>query len=136
MRREQRLRHARDFAEAYRHGRVHANHLLVVRTKPNGGLPARFGVVAGKALGKAVVRNRVKRRLRAALDALAVAPGVDVVVSARGRAADAPYAELAASVRSLLAKAGVLARDPAAPSPGSSRTGAMRDVTEGTGGIP
>jgi len=108
MRKEQRLRSGREFAAVYREGRVQSNHLLVVRVAPNGAAVSRFGFVTGKALGGAVTRNRTKRRLREAARALPVAPGYDVVISARRAAAAAGFNALAASLRSLLARAGVL----------------------------
>ena len=82
MRRDQRLRSARDFAAAYKQGRVNGNSLLVVRVRDNGMEVTRFGFVTGKAVGGAVVRNRVKRRLREAARRLDVVPGLDVVVGA------------------------------------------------------
>ena len=58
--------------------------------------PARFGFVVSKAVGNAVVRNRVKRRLRhlagAALPGLP--GGTRVVVRALPAAAQTSYAEL------------------------------------------
>src|SRR5512140_445749 len=53
MRREQRLRHRKDFAAAYRQGRTQGNQLLVVRVRPNGTGVTRFGFVAGKIVGDA-----------------------------------------------------------------------------------
>ncbi len=51
--------------------------------------PARFGCVVSKAVGNAVVRNRVKRKLRAAAaTVLARTTGVDVVVRASGESVD------------------------------------------------
>ena len=43
--------------------------------------PPRVGYAVRKAAGSAVVRNRIKRRLRAAIAAVELRPGVDVVVS-------------------------------------------------------
>lgn len=62
--------------------------------------PARFGFVVAKAVGGAVQRNLVKRRLRA-IGAERIADGlsgVDVVVRALPGAAQTPYAQLRADV--------------------------------------
>jgi ribonuclease P protein component len=116
MHRDQRLRRRQDFAAAYRKGRVHGNHLLVLRVLPNGGTVTRFGFVAGKVVGGAVVRNRVKRRLRAAADSVQVKPGLDLVIGARKTAADATYQALRTALVTLMQKAGALqGQEPAAP---------------------
>lgn len=76
--------------------------------------PARAGIVAGKRVGGAVTRNRVKRRLREALrrELPRIPAGWDLVCGAKPLAAEASYAALAAELRALLARAGLLA-DPA-----------------------
>ena len=109
MRKEQRLRRRKDFAAAYRKGHAHGNQLLVLRIRPNGSDVTRFGFVAGKAVGGAVVRNRVRRQLREIARALPMKPGLDIVIGARKASAMAPYVKLAASVRSLAKRAGALA---------------------------
>lgn len=109
MKREQRLRRPRDFSAAYRAGRAHGNHLLVVRVRPNGGEPARFGFAVGKVVGNAVMRNRVKRRLREIARRLEAKPGNDVVVGARASAASATFDELERAFVSLMRRHGALA---------------------------
>lgn len=116
MRKEQRLRHRTDFAAAYREGRAHGNNLLVVRLRPNGTDTTRFGFVAGKAVGGAVVRNRVKRRLRAIADRLESKPGLDIVAGARRDAAEASFQQLERALVTLLRRADALAA-PAMPAP-------------------
>ena len=66
--------------------------------------PARVGFVVSKAVGNAVVRNRVKRRLRAlSQSSLAELPGSSVlVVRALPPAADATSAELGVDLGRLL----------------------------------
>jgi len=62
-----------------------------------GANPARFGYTVTKKLGGAVVRNRIRRRLKAAVDELAAVhcrPGFDYVLIARAAAFDTPYAAL------------------------------------------
>ena len=61
-------------------------------------------------LGCAVRRNRVRRRLREIyrLHETQFLPGYDLVVVARGRAMDAPYAELEKAYLSLAEKLSLL----------------------------
>ncbi len=110
MRREQRLRRRRDFAAAYRKGRIQSNQLLVLRVLPNGLPVSRFGFVAGKVVGGAVVRNRVKRRLREAARALPLRQGLDIVIGARKPAAEAQYEALRQALQTLLDRAKALER--------------------------
>lgn len=81
---------------------VHAN-----VTDSRAGLPPRVGFVVSKAVGNAVVRNRTKRRLRAAMAAeLAGIPtGCDVVVRAQPAAASATFVDLAEGLKPLLHRA-------------------------------
>jgi ribonuclease P protein component len=62
----------------------------------------RIGITVSKAVGGAVVRNRVRRRIRAALEALAPARPVRVLFVARPEAAAESYARLAADVATAL----------------------------------
>jgi ribonuclease P protein component len=66
--------------------------------------PARVGFVVSKAVGPAVIRNRVKRRLRhLARESVTDLPGSAVlVVRALPAAATAEYAELAADLERCL----------------------------------
>ena len=110
MRREQRLRKTSDFATAYREGRSFSSRLLVIRPRANGLPHNRYGFVTSRAVGKAVVRNRLRRRLREAVRSLPLEDGWDVVVIARRTAADATYWQLRDSLASLLERAGVAAK--------------------------
>lgn len=65
---------------------------------------ARVAIVAGKAVGNAVRRNRAKRRLRAAARQ-AQLPAVDLVVDARRAAIDAPFDALPAELERLSSNA-------------------------------
>ena len=113
MRKEQRLRLRKEFAVVYRKGRAQSSHLLVVRVLPNDSQVSRFGFVVGKVVGGAVVRNRVKRRLREAARRLPMRDGFDIVVSARKPAADAGFDALYGALASLAGRAGVLAQESA-----------------------
>lgn len=66
--------------------------------------PARFGFVISKAVGGSVVRNRLRRRLRAiSSEALSSGfTGADVVVRALPGAGDLPWSELRSEVAVVL----------------------------------
>ncbi|MFF3419327.1 ribonuclease P protein component [Streptomyces sp. NPDC002698] len=114
---EHRLRRREDFATAVRRGRRAGRPLLVVHLRsgatdphaPGESAPStRAGFVVSKAVGGAVVRNKVKRRLRHLMrDRVALLPpGSLVVVRALPGAGDADHEQLArdldAALRRLL----------------------------------
>jgi ribonuclease P protein component len=90
-----------DYRAVVRRGRrvVAGNTVSYISMNPNGG-PPRFGFIVAKTVGNAVVRNTVRRRLKAASFAALTrtAEGTDIVIRALPRAADAPYAALASEV--------------------------------------
>ena len=127
MSKQRRLRKARDFAHVRESGRSRASgHLAVTvarRPVAAGAVPAqllppaRVGVSVSRRVGTAVTRNRVRRRLREMLRARIgrMAPGWDVVVTARVTASECSYQPLEQELEGLLARAKVLA-------PGSEAT--------------
>ena len=70
----------------------------------------RFGFATGRALGPAVVRNRIRRRLRGALGVMAPSfqPGWDVLIIARPALITADHDALVKALRRLLGRGGVL----------------------------
>jgi ribonuclease P protein component len=108
IRRAQRLKHRSEFAAVYRQGRPFRSEFVVLRTLRTNGPVSRFGFTTGRALGGAVIRNRVKRRLREIVRSLPVAEGWDIVLNARSNAVGAEYSLLARAVESLMRKSGVL----------------------------
>jgi len=79
-----RLRTPVDFRDTMRQGVRSGRSCVVVHARRVDGAPSRAGFIVSKAVGNAVIRNRVKRRLRhLAAAALPSTPfGVDVVVRA------------------------------------------------------
>jgi ribonuclease P protein component len=101
-----RLRDGRDFRRVVRAGRRAGSRTLVVHlaTDDAGGAGPRVGLVVSRAVGNAVIRNRVQRRLRhLAREQLSALPGSGVlVVRALPAAAGASSAELGADLRRCL----------------------------------
>ena len=97
------------FRRLYAKGRSAASSLLVVYCRKNGTAENRVGLTVGKKLGHAVVRNRVRRRLREIyrLHETEFLPGYDLVIVARSRAAGAPYARLEKTLLALCTTLGV-----------------------------
>ncbi|MGC4744936.1 ribonuclease P protein component [Micromonospora sp. DT201] len=124
----QRLRRSTDFAAAVRGGRRAGRGAVVVHltvpvtadpsqlTSPEpvrdssaeqSSVPSRAGFVVSKAVGNAVIRNKVRRRLRALVrDRMTALPGGStLVVRALPAAAQAPYLRLAADLDAAIAVA-------------------------------
>ena len=92
------------FRRAYGKGKHAATPTLVLYARPNGLAKNRLGLTVGTKVGKATVRNRVRRRLRESyrLREDTVKTGYDLVFVARSAAADARFAELDRHLGSLL----------------------------------
>jgi|TARA_B100001971_G_C18052536_1_gene463627 ribonuclease P protein component len=82
--------------------------LVVMRALPNGLKLSRYGLVASKRVGNAVVRNRQKRLLREILRQTPLKPGWDIVFITRPAAANASFTDLRQLVRHLLTQAKLL----------------------------
>lgn len=103
------LRHA-DFERVYKLGQRHFSTCMTVfyrqRQEANGAKgPAtsglRIGFTVGRALGGAVQRNRMKRRLREAvrLTRPGVGPGADVVINPKRAVLTIEFADVVSEVR-------------------------------------
>ena len=110
----QRLRRTGDFERVRQQGRTYRSPLLILSAAPaleSGQGAARCGLAVSRRVGKAVVRNKLRRRLREIMRRTLplVAPGWDLVLIARPPAAAASFAALAQTVVELLRRARLLA---------------------------
>ncbi len=96
------------YALVYREGSSWVDRLVVMKALPNSLDLTRCGFSVSRRVGSAVVRNRVKRRLREILRLTPLPSGWDIVFIARPRVAAARYDNIEKSVRGLLARAGLL----------------------------
>jgi len=101
-----------DFAALQGEGIVRSHSLLVVRIRRTGLEETRFGLSTGRKLGGAVVRNRVRRRLRETLRVMAPSfqPGWDVLIIARPPVVAADFQTVAGALQDLLRRGGVIGR--------------------------
>jgi ribonuclease P protein component len=107
---EHRLRSSRDFQRVYRFGRSWAHPLAVLHVAPRPEAEGiRIGFSVSRKVGKAVRRNRAKRRLRelvrARLAARSWRPGFDAIFVARPGADKADISALAAAIDELAGRA-------------------------------
>jgi ribonuclease P protein component len=113
-----RLKSRIDFQAVYTKGRSVANRaavLYVLPQKPPG--ITRVGFAAGKKLGNAVVRNRIKRRIKEAVRLLwaRVKPGYFVIVIARQSSREMAFGQLEALLGDLFQRAALLQTEGHAP---------------------
>jgi ribonuclease P protein component len=86
-----------EYDAVYREARRRTSREFTIFLRPNGLRNSRFGWSIKKALGNAVRRNRIRRRLREILrlHRQEIAPGWDIVIHPRSSAATAKFSALA-----------------------------------------
>jgi ribonuclease P protein component len=110
MKRIYRLRRYDDFWQVRKNGKCKADKLAVLCVLENNLSHNRFGFVVGKRIGKAVRRNRIRRRMREVvrLRIPQIDIGYDLVFIARAPIEKASYKEIEGSLVGLLGRAGLL----------------------------
>lgn len=105
-----RLRRSADFEHARLRGRTERTPLLLLNAVRNEQPATRCGFSVSRRVGNAVIRNRVRRRLREILrrHLPRIPSGWDLAFIARPASAQADFPTLAAAVESLLARAQLL----------------------------
>ncbi len=107
------------FELVYKKGRALGAREVIIRVLPNGLDITRYGLTVSRRIGKAVVRNRIKRRLREILRRMDLPAGWDLIVAARNPAAQADYTTLGRSVVTLLVRAGLITGENEGNRPGA-----------------
>ena len=103
------LSRPQDFAAIQGSGTTKSHPLFSARFLRTDLETTRFGLSTGRRLGGAVVRNRVRRRLREALRVMAPSfqPGWDVLIIARPAIVEADHDALVGALRRTLVRGGV-----------------------------
>lgn len=114
MKRATTLKENYEFRRMYAKGKSGVSPCLVVYCRPNHRVHNRLGITVGAKLGHAVVRNRVRRRLREIyrLNQPRMKQGYDIVLVGRVRAASASYQELERAFLRVCEKLSLLENNP------------------------
>jgi ribonuclease P protein component len=99
-----------EFRRLYTRGKNYASHLVVIYCGKNRRAENRLGITVGAKVGKAVVRNRVRRRISEIyrLNEDRFKTGWDIVVVARARSAEASYRDIEADLLKSAERLGIL----------------------------
>ena len=102
-----------DFRRVYARGKSAVRSRVVVYCRRNRLDRNRTGYTVSRKLGKAVVRNRIRRRLReiVRLNSGNLLPGHDLIIVARARAVDSDYWKLEQDVLACLEELQLLKRE-------------------------
>lgn len=97
-----------DFRRVYRKGKSFADRNLVIYKMKNNGGGSRIGISISKKVGKAVVRNKIRRYIKEAyrlnIDGI-VLKGYDIVFIARINSSSSSYVDIEKSIKYITKKA-------------------------------
>ena len=108
--RDWRLHKHADYQRVYQNSRKQFSSLMsyfaAAQPRDHAGAGPRIGITAGKVLGKAVERNRIKRRMRAAIvsNLAALEADVDLVLHPKRSVLDAEWTALVSEVQRVFEK--------------------------------
>ena len=104
-----RVRSRADYLKIQRSGRKTGGRYLIILSMENDQPASRFGITVSRKTGNAVVRNRIKRRIRELqrLNHDRVVPGKDIVVIATREASRATFEGMRSEYNTLMKKAGL-----------------------------
>ena len=110
MQRKFRLTRSEDFKRVRRSGKSYAHPLVVLIVQTHDQPRVKVGVAAGRTVGTAVYRNRVKRLLREAMRPLIpnIVSGLDLILIARPGLVSATLEETSQALLNLLQRAQIL----------------------------
>jgi ribonuclease P protein component len=97
------------YQRVYKLGTGNSNRYIMMKVVPNNLEISRFGFSVNKPLGKAVVRNRIKRLLKEIIRSQLIKRGWDIVFIARYGSVEADFHQLRKAVVNLLIHADLLA---------------------------
>lgn len=109
MKKENRIRKNMEFKRAYRSGKCFWNRNLVLYVKRNGSKTTRLGLSVTKKLGNAVVRNKLRRRIKEITrqNLIKIKDGYDLVVIPKKNSPPLTFKQLESAVLHIYKIAGL-----------------------------
>lgn len=103
------LKKNKEFQKVYRSGKSYANKFLVIYVLFTDNNKNRIGFAAGKKLGNAVIRNRVKRLLREVYRQNKIENNCsrDIIIVGRNAAVKAKYGDIEKAYKEICKKANI-----------------------------
>lgn len=110
MNRENRLRKNIEFKKVYKTGKNYWNRNLIVFIRKNGRENTRIGVSITKRIGNAVVRNKLKRRIKSINEDYInfIKSGYDIVIIPKKNAVGLTFKDLESAVKHIYKISGLL----------------------------
>jgi ribonuclease P protein component len=114
-----RLKKPKDFQSVYKWGQHYKSYHLLMRVlskkhQPMIPSPTQFGIsISQKISKKAVVRNRLKRQIKAAISSLLpmISPGLEVVITVRNSQRECNYGCFLRELKQLFIKSNIVYED-------------------------
>ncbi len=102
-----------DFTRLYRRGKTDSAKTIAIYFRKNGGRGQRLGITVSAKLGGAVVRNRLRRRIREMyrLREQRMIPGFDIIIVARAALINAPFSRLERDFDQLFLRNGLMTEE-------------------------
>jgi ribonuclease P protein component len=109
VKRQHRLARSTELQQTRKQGRSFSCPLLVLVVMNTQEPISKIGIIAGRNVGGAVQRNRIKRQIRATLENLItmIKPGWNLLFIARQPLRSATYVEICSAVLTLIKRAGL-----------------------------
>ena len=104
------IKENKDFKRLYYRGKSASQDCLVLYWRRTGAPGCRLGITVSSKVGKAVVRNRVRRLIKESYRLMEdrIPRGYDFVVVARSRAAEADFHRVSQALEKVMTKGGVV----------------------------
>ncbi len=110
MKKENRLRKNMEFKKVYKSGKNYWNRNLILFIKKNGDKNTRIGISITKKIGNAVVRNKLKRRIKSINEdyITSIKSGYDIVIIPKKNAVELTFKDLESAVKHIYKISGLL----------------------------
>lgn len=110
MKKINRLRKNMEFKKVYKSGKNYWNRNLILYVRENGLEESRIGISITKKVGNAVIRNKIKRRIREVNrdNLINIKKGYDIVIIPKKNAVDLSFKDLESAVRHIYKVSGLL----------------------------